>query len=177
MENSPSAARPGPAGHTEASWVPQSRPGRRRGVQGHVPRVMRGGSAFSHGPPTPVPRRTDIAPAPGPFPQDGGGLGPGPRLSQREAGGPAECSPVIPPSPQGGEASLDGCPCSLPACGSEGLPLMACGPAGPESVPLSSLGGTESSGCFLRRMWGPLSTEAATGVFRGHGGRRAQPRF
>ena len=68
-QNSPSAARPGPVGHTEASWVPQSRPGRRRGVRGHMPRVTHGGSAFSHVPPTPVPRRTDITLGPGPFPQ------------------------------------------------------------------------------------------------------------
>lgn len=100
----------------------------------------------------------------GMHPQDRGSLGPGLRLSHREARGPAERSPVIPLSAQGGEVSLGVCPCSLPACGSEGFPLMACAPAGPESVPPTFLGGTENSRCFHGRTRDLLSTKAGTGV-------------
>lgn len=139
--------------------------------QGHVSWVTLGVVRF---PMCPMPQRTDTAQdldpshkpsvSAGDAPQDGGGLGPGLRLSHREAGGPAERSPMILLSAQGGEVSLGGCPCSLPACGSEGLPLTACAPAGPESVPPTFLGGTESSRCFHGRTWGPLSTKVGTGV-------------
>ena len=170
-QSSPNAARPGPAGCAAVSWVPQrcqaaggvTCPGSRLG-RCVSPRAPRPRCLREQTPPRSWTLPTSLPSPQGTHPQDRGGLGPGLQLSHREAGGPAERSPVIPLSAQGGEVFLGGCPCSLPACSSEGLPLMARAPAGPESVPPTFLGGTQSSRCFHGRTRGLLSAEAGTGV-------------
>lgn len=162
---------PSPAGCAAASWIPQgcwaaggvTCPGSHLG-RCVSPRAPRPQCLREQTPPRSWTLPTSLPSLQGMHPQDRGSLGPGLRLSHREAGGPAERSPVIPLSAQGGEVFLGGCPCSLPACSSEGLPLMACAPAGLESVPPTFLGSTQSSRCFHGRTQGLLSTEAGTGV-------------